>query len=80
VPIPVALGSLTAIVTVMGASPRVTSTDVADTVNEVRVGRMSPDACRVRVPRERGRREEAGGRRPPDAYEDRPERWATRHA
>ena len=40
VPAPAAPVSLTDIVTVMGASARVTLTDVADTVNEVRTGRM----------------------------------------
>jgi hypothetical protein len=44
VPTPVASGSLTDIVTVTCASPEVTLTDVADTANEVRVGRMS-SAC-----------------------------------
>ena len=48
VPTPVASGSLTGIVTLMCASPVVTSTDVADTWNDVRAGKMSaragPDA------------------------------------
>src|SRR5215813_13410791 len=44
VPTPVASGSLTDIVTLMCASPVVTSTDVADTWNDVRVGRMSARA------------------------------------
>src|SRR6266576_2262653 len=44
VPTPVASGSRTDIVTVMCASPFVTLTDVVDTANEVRVGRMS-SAC-----------------------------------
>ena len=44
VPAPVASGSLTDIITLMCASPLVTSADDADTVNEVRVGRMSARA------------------------------------